>query len=75
MLTVKGVKPICKFQQVFKSTYLFGCFSPVNGDSFFMEISHCNADTFQIFLDEFSMENPRELKCLVLDNDAFHKAK
>lgn len=40
-----------------------------------MEISHCNAESFQLFLDEFSMENPEELKCLVLDNAAFHKAK
>jgi hypothetical protein len=27
-LTAKGVKPICPFHQVFKSTYLFGAFSP-----------------------------------------------
>ena len=40
-----------------------------------MEISHCNAKTFQIFLDEFSKENPNELKVIVLDNAAFHKAK
>jgi len=27
-LTAKGVKPVCNFQQVFKSLYLFGAFSP-----------------------------------------------
>jgi hypothetical protein len=32
-LTARGVKPICPFQQVFKSTYLFEAFSPITGDS------------------------------------------
>lgn len=35
----------------------------------------CNSDTFQIFLDEFSLRNLTELKIMVLDNGAFHKAK
>ena len=75
MLTAKGVKPVCKFQQVFKSTYLFGAFSPKNGDSLLMEMPQCNADCFQIFLDELSLRNPNELKILIEDNGAFHKAK
>lgn len=40
-----------------------------------LEMPHCNADTFQIFLNEFSLHNPEELKIMVLDNGAFHKAK
>ena len=35
---------------------------------------HCNADTFQIYLDEFSKQSPQEFKILLLDNGAFHKA-
>jgi len=35
----------------------------------------CNASTFQIFLDQFSLLNENELKIIVLDNGAFHKAK
>ncbi len=35
----------------------------------------CNADNFQIFLDHLSLQNPSELKLMVLDNGAFHKAK
>jgi hypothetical protein len=27
MLTASGIKPECQFQQVFKSTYLYGAFS------------------------------------------------
>jgi transposase len=73
-LTAKGVKPICPFHQVFKSLYLYGAFSPVNGDYFMLELPTCNASIFQIFLDEFSKQNPEELKIMVLDNGAFHKA-
>lgn len=74
-LTAINVKPICKFHQVFKSTWLFGAYSPINGNHFDLILPHCNADNFQIFLDEMSKENPRELKIIVLDNGAFHKAK
>ena len=73
-LTVKGVKPICVFQQVFKSTYLFGAFSPINGDRFLLELPFCSSETFQIYLNEFSKQNINELKIIVLDNGAFHKA-
>jgi len=30
---------------------------------------------FQLYLDEFSKQKPNELKVLILDNGAFHKAK
>jgi hypothetical protein len=74
-LTAKGVKPICLFQQIFQSTYLFGAFWPINGASFLLELPFCNSDTFQLFLNEFSIQNPNELKIMILDNGAFHKAK
>lgn len=74
-LTAIGVKPICPFQQVFQSTYLFGAFSPITGDSFMLELPQCNSQNFQTYLDEFSKENPDEFKIIVLDNGAFHKAK
>ena len=73
-LTAKGIKPICTFQQVFKSTYLFGAFSPINGDSFLLELPYCSTETFQVYLNEFSLHNPTEFKIIVLDNGAFHKA-
>lgn len=74
-LTALAVKPICPFQQVFKSTYLFGAFSPVNGNKFLLEMPFCNTQSFQIFLDEFSAQQPQEFKIMVLDNGAFHKSK
>ncbi len=75
MLTAKAIKPICEFQQVFQSTYLFGAFSPINGHKFLLELPTCSTQTFQIFLNEFASENPLEFKIIVLDNGAFHKSK
>ena len=74
-LAARGVQPVCSFQQVFEYTYLFGAFSPVTGTQFQLEMPYCNADTFQIFLDKFSVIQPEEFKIMVLDNGAFHKAK
>lgn len=74
-VTAIRVKPICTFQQVFKSTWLSGAFSPITGDHFQMILPYCNAVSFQIFLNDFSKENPNELKIMVLDNGKFHKAK
>lgn len=74
-LTIKGIKPICPYQHKFEYTYLFGAFSPVNGDSCMLELPFCNAQTFQLFLDELSLQKPKELKVMFLDNGPFHKAK
>jgi len=38
-------------------------------------LPYCNTDCFEIFLSEFSKQNPDELIVIVLDNGAFHKAK
>ena len=74
-LTAKGVKPVCLFQQVFKSLYLFGAFSPITGNHFELEMPHCNTDTFQVFLNEFSRQSVDEFKIILLDNGAFHKGQ
>ena len=74
-LTAKGVKPICSFQQVFKSLYLFGAFSPITGEHFELEMPNCNTEAFQTFLNEFSQHLPQEFKIILLDNGAFHKAQ
>jgi hypothetical protein len=48
-LTSLVVKPICPFHQIFKTLYLFGAFSPIDGDSFLLEMPECNGNTFQIY--------------------------
>jgi transposase len=75
MLTAKGIKPICKSHQEYKSTWLFGAFSPITGEKLLMEFPCCNSEHFQIFLDELSSEKPETLIIMALDNGAFHKAK
>jgi transposase len=74
-LTARGIQPVCTFQQVFQYTYLFGAFSPITGNKFLLEMPYCNAATFQMYLNLFSENNPKEYKIIVLDNGAFHKAK
>lgn len=74
-LTAKGVKPFCRFQHRFETTYLYGAFSPVNGAHFLLELPWCNTENFQAFLDEFSKANEEEFKIILLDNAAFHKTK
>jgi transposase len=74
-LTIRGVKPICPFIQDFKNVYLFGAFSPINGDKLLLEMPFCNTECFEVFLQELSKQQPNEYKILFLDNGAFHKAK
>jgi transposase len=74
-LTAKGIKPITPYQHRFKNFYLFGAYSPVNGDHFTLEFPYCNGDCFEQYLEAFSAYKPNEFKILLLDNGAFHKAK
>ena len=75
ILTIKGVKPLIPYQHKFKNFYLFGAFSPITGTHFTLELPKCNSDCFQLYLNEFSQQEPDEFKILFLDNGAFHKAK
>lgn len=74
-ITIRGVKPITTYQHAYRNTYLFGGYSPINGDSYTLELPHCDAACFQLYLDGLSGRKPEEFKILVLDNGAFHKAK
>ena len=47
----------------------------MDGHQFVLELPYCNSSNFQIYLNEFANERPDELKIIVLDNGAFHKAK
>lgn len=74
-LTKRGVKPITPYQHKFDNFYLFGAFSPINGDSFLLEMPFCNTDTFQVYIQELSKQKPKEFKVIILDNGAFHHSK
>ena len=75
MITAFGVKPIGKWQWLFKAFWLYGAVEPATGESFFLEFSHVDSDCYQRFLDELAQEYPDSLNILQVDNGRFHKAK
>lgn len=74
-LTASGVKPIVNYQHAFKNTYLYGSFSPINGDSFVYEIEGTTSEIFYLYLKEFSKYKPSEVKIIIIDNAGFHSMK
>lgn len=74
-LTAKGVKPIVTYKHAFLNTYLYGCFSPINGASFVWEIEGVNSEIFEAYLAEFAKQEPDELKIILIDNAGFHSTK
>lgn len=71
----RGVKPIVKYQHAFKNTYLYGSYSPINGDSFVWEINGTDTKIFEAYLQAFSKHNEKEYKVVVIDNAGFHSTK
>jgi len=71
-LTARGVKPSVKYQHAFKNTYLYGSFSPINGDSFVYEIEGTTSEIFFSYISAFSKYKPTELKIILIDNAGFH---
>jgi len=74
-LTARGVKPIVKYKHAFKSTYLYGSYSPINGDSFVWEIDGTDTKIFEAYLQAFSEHHQEEYKVVVIDNAGFHSTK
>ncbi len=74
-LTARGVKPVVRYQHAFKNTYLYGCFSPINGDSFVSEIAGVSSEIFYNYLVDFSQHKPKEYKIVIIDNAGFHSLK
>lgn len=74
-LTASGVKPVIPYQHKFSTTYLYGSYSPINGDSFVWEVDGVNTTIFEQYLKEFSLHKPNEYKIVVIDNAGFHSTK
>ncbi len=72
-LTSKGVKPIVKYKHAFKNTYLYGAFSPIDGDAFVYEIEGTTSEIFYKYLLQLSEHRPNELKIVIVDNAGFHR--
>jgi len=74
-ITARGVRPKVKYQHKFATTYLWGSYSPIDGDSFVWEINGVNCKIFEAYLNAFSKHKPKEIKILVIDNAGFHSTK
>jgi transposase len=75
ILTACGIKPIGKWQWLFKAFWLYGAVEPATGESFFLQFSHVDTECFQRFLDEFSRVYPDSLNIIPVDNGRFHTSK
>ena len=73
--TARGIKPIVKYQHAFKSTYLYGNYYPINGDSFVWEINGIDTKIFEAYLQAFYKHHEKEYKIVVIDNAGFHSTK
>ena len=75
MITARGIAPKVKYQHKFKNTYLYGAYSPINGDSVVLEIENVNKEIFFQYLKQLSEHKPNELKIVVIANAGFHSTK
>lgn len=75
VITAKGIRPKVKYQHKFATTYLYGSYSPIDGDAFVFEIDGVNSDIFEAYLYQLSLHRPEQAKILVIDNAGFHSTK
>lgn len=75
IITAKGVRPKVKFQHKFETTYLYGSYSPIDGDAFVYEIDGVSTKIFETYLHKFSLHRPDQAKIVVIDNAGFHSTK
>lgn len=71
-ITARGIKPIVTYRHAFKNTYLYGAFSPIDGDSIVYEIPCVSSEAFYKYILALSEHRPDEYKVLVIDNAGFH---
>ena len=74
-ISAKGVRPVIKYSHKFASTYLYGSYSPIDGDSFVWEINGVSTQIFEAYLQELSLHRPNEFKIIIIDNAGFHSTK
>lgn len=72
MITARAVVPIVNYKQEFKNTYLYGSYSPIDGDSIVCEINCVTSKAFEAYLEQLSKHRPNQFKIVVIDNARFH---
>jgi len=63
------------YPNIFKTTYLYGSYSPISGDSFVWKINGVSTKIFEAYLKAFSLYKSKEYKIVVIDNARFHSTK
>ncbi len=71
-ITARGVRPVIHYQHRFSTTYLYGSYSPIDGDSFVWEINGTTSEIFEKYIQAFSKHKPDEYKIIIIDNARFH---
>lgn len=79
-ITLSGVKPVMRIEDDFENFWLYGAFSPSDGDNFFLELPRLDGECFQIFLEHFGAYTRQSgqsqtLHLLLVDNAAAHHSK
>lgn len=74
-ISAKGVRPVINYGHKFSSTYLYGSYSPIDGDSFVWEVNGVSTQIFEAYLKALSLHRPSEFKIVVIDNAGFHSTK
>ena len=74
-ISAKGVRPVISYGHKFSSTYLYGSYSPIDGDSFVWEVNGVSTQIFEAYLNGLSAHRPQEFKIVVIDNAGFHATK
>src|SRR5919109_4313990 len=74
-LTARGVQPVGAVHHVFEWFYVYGAVEPTTGDRFFLELPYLNAESFQLFVNDFADAFPDSLNLLLLDNSGAHTSQ
>ncbi len=73
-ITLRGIKPIGRYQHDFDNFYIYGAVAPRTGDGYFQARLALNSTQFQAFLDDFAAARPHTFNVLILDNARAHRA-
>lgn len=71
-ITLRGIKPIGRYQHDFANFYVYGVVAPRSGDGYFQARLTLNGAQFQAFLDDFAAARPDTFNILILDNARAH---
>lgn len=74
-ITLRGIKPIGRYQHAFANFYVYGVVAPRTGDGYFEAHLSLNRAKFQAFLDAFGADHAATFNVLIVDNAQAHHAR